>query len=98
MFAAYSPGPYRVQPIAGSERILDGSPRHAVIADMRGRNHAANAKLFAASPRLVDALEQILTDLKDYADLEGVENEEDFEAKEHVRQARLVLAEAKGAQ
>ena len=91
---AHTPGPWDVEP-KGSRHFVDGADGLTVAyldrAGVRERSEIeANARLIAAAPELLEALEAVLPDLEHYVATHGPGPDKRLAA------ARAAIAKAKG--
>jgi len=97
--SAHTKGEWRVSPISWSETVIlaDGFDHGICCLDINhateesqeadGKVMAANARLIAAAPDLLAALEYALEFLQDWEDLTG---------EPYARKARAAIAQARG--
>lgn len=87
MSAAHTPGPWKT---LGAQFVCSES---AVVAQQC--KSMEDARLIAAAPDLLEALEALLSHTADLDPMQGYRPEEDFSA---VKQARAAIAKATGEQ
>lgn len=88
--AKHTPGPWHVASTSG--RMIITETRVPCIAETYNEDAEANARLMAASPELLDALNAVMTDISDAA-FNGVTSPLHIETRNKVR---VAIAKATG--
>lgn len=91
-----TPGPWQALPPQGRARLhgifdADGG----CLAECFGQKAAANARLLAAAPEMLDALRSLLADCIEYAAINNLHNSDGTPATHHaMRQAHEAIRKA----
>lgn len=87
----HTPGPWKVDPNFPGMVRIDDDPTSGILVGL-----AANARLIAAAPELLEALKEAMGELNDYRRLLVYDKEDVADLKSTISKAAAAIAKATG--